>query len=308
VRRLTKSFDPERLRHLPDLQLRAAWLVDGLLAGMHSAQRFGASLEFAQHRAYSPGDDTGAIDWRAFGRTDRLFIKQTHDETAVTVHLLLDTTPSLAFRGERSPISKLEFAQLITLGLAYLVLRQGDSVQLGLIDLRQSRWLPTMRGELGWQQLLAALEAPAAGRPLASEPPQPFTEGLTTLIQQLSGRRSGWAIIVSDFLDEPDHLGEPLARLCFERYRCWLVQVTDPDESQLPDQGPCRLIDLEDGRHLELDPDLWRDAYAEQWALHQNRLSKVAVDHQSALWSFSSNTSPIEALVHLMGTTDRGGR
>jgi uncharacterized protein (DUF58 family) len=308
VHRSTNSFDPDTLRRLPDLQLRAAWLVDGLLAGLHTAQPFGASREFAQHRPYNPGDDTGSIDWRAYGRTDRLFIKQTHAESAVTVHLLLDTTPSLAFRGAQAPLSKLQFAQLLVLGLTHLILRQGDAVQLGLVDLRHSRWLPKLRGELGWQRLVGELETPGTGPAGESRPPQSFADGLTSLIQQLSGTRAGWVIILSDFLDAPEHLAEPLARLRFDRFRCWLVQVTDPDERQLPEGGPCRLLDLEDGRHLELDPDLWQAAYAEQWAWHQDGLSHLALDHQTPLWSFSSDASPIEALLELIGTADREGR
>lgn len=313
MQRSIKSFDPEQLRRLPDLPLRAAWLLDGLLAGLHRAHRFGTSLEFAQHRSYSPGDDTRAIDWRAYGRTDRLFIKQTHAETDATVHLLLDATPSLAFCGTRAPISKLEFAQLLALGLTHLILRQGDTLQLVTVELHRSRWLPTVSGELDWQRLIEELEPPPAELPQAMSPlplasPHPFTDRLKSLLQALPGRRAGLVIIVSDFLDAPEQLIEPLASLRFAGYGCWLVQVTDPDESQLPDAGPCRLIDLEDGRQLELDPAAWQDAYAAQWQQHQDNLRQIASAQQTPLWSFSSDTSPIEALLQLIDAVDRGGQ
>ncbi len=123
-----KYFDPETLARIGPLGLRARSLVEGLIAGMHRSPLKGRSIEFAQHREYTPGDDTRQVDWKVYARSDKIYLKQFEDETNLQCTILLDVSESMAYRGPASPLSKLEYAQLVTASLGYLILSQQDAI------------------------------------------------------------------------------------------------------------------------------------------------------------------------------------
>ena len=129
-----KYLDPQRLARLEGLQLRARLIVEGYVSGVHRSPYHGFSIEFAEHREYAPGDDLRYLDWKVFGRTDKFYLKQFEEETNLVCSLLLDTSESMAYQGPAAAMSKLEYAQCAAASLAYLVLRQQDSV--GLVTFR----------------------------------------------------------------------------------------------------------------------------------------------------------------------------
>src|SRR6516165_7542686 len=127
-------FDPSALARLGNLSLIARMVVEGFLTGVHKSPFKGFSIEFAEHRQYYPGDEIRHIDWRAYGKTDRYYIKEHEEETNLQAHLLLDASGSMAYHGEprganpRLTISKFQYAQYLSASLAYLMLHQRDSV------------------------------------------------------------------------------------------------------------------------------------------------------------------------------------
>src|SRR5690348_2032991 len=130
------QFDPTSLAKYGHLTMVARSLVEGFLTGVHKSPYKGFSVEFAEHRQYYPGDEIRHIDWRAYGKTDRYYIKEYEEETNLKAHLLVDASGSMAFRGKAGGLSKFEYAQYIAASLAYLMLHQRDAVGLVTHDTR----------------------------------------------------------------------------------------------------------------------------------------------------------------------------
>ena len=125
-------LDPVVLAKVGHLQLRAKYVVEGFVAGLHQSRFKGHSLEFAQHREYSTGDELKHIDWKVYARTDRFFVKQFEEETNLRLHIILDASGSMRFKGTNSAFSKYDYAATLGASLSYLTLRQGDAVGLSI--------------------------------------------------------------------------------------------------------------------------------------------------------------------------------
>ena len=127
-------LDPQVLARLQGLPLRARRIVEGYIAGVHRSPFHGFSIEFAEHREYSSGDDLRYLDWKVLGRTDKYYLKQFEEETNLVCHLLLDTSESMLYQSSQAALSKLEYAKCVAAALAYLILQQQDSVGLVTFD------------------------------------------------------------------------------------------------------------------------------------------------------------------------------
>ena len=127
-------LDPRTLARLKGLDLKARLIVEGYVAGLHKSPYHGFSVEFAEHREYVPGDDLRYVDWKVFGKTDRVYLKQYEEETNFACYFLLDTSESMQYQSEHAAVSKLEYAKYIAAALAYLVIRQQDAAGLATFD------------------------------------------------------------------------------------------------------------------------------------------------------------------------------
>src|SRR6476661_10067871 len=125
---ISPLLEPQTLANLHGLELRARKIVEGYVAGLHRSPYDGFSIEFSEHREYAPGDDLRYVDWKVFGKSDKVYLKQYEDETNLLCYLVLDISESMTYRGPTAAISKLEYAQSLTAALAWLVLRQQDAV------------------------------------------------------------------------------------------------------------------------------------------------------------------------------------
>src|SRR5262245_54090259 len=188
------SIDPQTLAKLHGLRLRARHIVEGYVAGLHASPYQGFSIEFAEHREYAPGDDLRYVDWKVFGKSDKVYLKQYEDETNLLCYLALDISESMTYRGPGAALSKLEYAQSLAAALAWLVLRQQDAVGLATFD-DQIRALVRPAGNPSHlEQILAVMESALGGAKTAAGPI--FHE----LAQRLTKR--GVVIVLSDFFDE----------------------------------------------------------------------------------------------------------
>ena len=131
---MSSFLDPHHLAQLEGLQLRARRIVEGFVAGPHRSPFRGFSTEFAEHRPYVPGDEIRYVDWKAFARTDKFYVKQFEDETNLCCYLVLDVSASMRYRGPDTDLNKLEYAQCLTASLAWLILRSQDAVSLTTYD------------------------------------------------------------------------------------------------------------------------------------------------------------------------------
>jgi uncharacterized protein (DUF58 family) len=244
-------FDAAALARAEALGLKARAIVEGLRVGEHRSPYHGFAVEFAQHRAYAPGDDYRHIDWKVFGRSDRLIIKQHEQETNFVGRVLLDASNSMGY-GEGDQ-NKLEYARLLAATLATLIIGQRDSVGLGVFD---AAWRMTLPPSSQPAHLMALLHALAA-----LQPANATRAGLLLHEQAEQLPRPGLVFLLSDLLDGCEDVPAGLKHLRYLGHEVVVFHVLHADELDLPFDGLVRFDGLEDGERLQTDPAHVRAAY-----------------------------------------------
>jgi uncharacterized protein (DUF58 family) len=247
----TNYLDPEVLQKLGDLELIAREAVEGLRVGSHRSQLRGFSTEFAHHRQYVPGDALRTIDWRVFARTDRYYTKLYEAETNYDCHLLIDASASMNYASGK--VSKLEYAKFLAASLAYIVLKQRDSVGLSIFDSAVRAYLPprsSMNIILQIDQLLRGIE------------PTPRT----TIARQLHDialmmKRRSFVVVISDMLSEVDDILAGLDHLRFDGHNVVVLHTLDPYEIEFPFKGTWRFDGLELEEPVTTQSERIRDDY-----------------------------------------------
>ncbi|MFO1065090.1 MAG: DUF58 domain-containing protein [Pirellulales bacterium] len=248
-----KYFDPETLSRIGPLGLRARTLVEGLIAGLHRSPLRGHSIEFAQHREYTPGDDTRQIDWKVYARSDKYYLKQYEDETSLICTLLLDTSESMTFRGPKSSLSKLEIGQLIAAALGYLILSQQDACGFGTFSQGLDAWLQPSSSPVQFDDLVRVMEQSNVERK------SDIYRSVSDCAAHLS--HAGMVVIISDLFDDVDRLGRALKLLKYERQDVLVLQVLDPIEINFELDRTTKFVGLEQLPSLTADPRLIGAAY-----------------------------------------------
>src|SRR5690242_18057393 len=187
------NLDPQSIARLQGLELRARHIVEGFLSGQHRSHHRGQSVEFAEHREYAAGDDLRYVDWKVYGKTDRVYLKQYEAETNLTCCLLLDVSESMQYRGPSSPLSKLEYAQCVAAALAYLVTGQGDSVGLATFDAEIQDFVTASSNPAHVEHLIHVMQR--SGKSGKSD----FAGAAAAVTERL--RRRSIVILLSDLLD-----------------------------------------------------------------------------------------------------------
>ena len=247
------SLDPHTLARLHGLQVRAKHIVEGYVAGLHRSPYRGFSIEFAEHREYSPGDDLRYVDWKVFGRTDKYYLKQYEDETNLICYLVLDISESMTFRGPVAGLSKLEYAQCLAAALAWLVLQQQDAVGLVTFDDQVRSLVRPSSNPSHLQQLLTVMEA---AQPVAKTSTGPIFHELA---ERLTKR--GVVIILSDLFDHVPALLAGLKHFRHRRHDVILLHILDAAELDFKFSGPLLFKGLEQFPHVLADPRALRKAY-----------------------------------------------
>jgi uncharacterized protein (DUF58 family) len=259
-----EAVDPEFLVAMEDLSLVARTVVEGFLHGLHRSPYVGFSLEFASHREYLKGDDLRRLNWKLYGRQDRLYVKQYDAETNLDLHLLVDWSGSM--RTASGKTSKLHYATCLAAAIAHLGLMQHDAVGLTLFAGSILEHLPPRAKS---NQLNAILSL------LSQTPPRPHGESVRMLHEaaELMPRR-GMVVLVSDLFYETEELFAALDHLHFSGHDVLILQVLDPLERSLPVGGAVRFQDLETGDELVTQADAIRPAYqaaVEDWLSELDR-------------------------------------
>jgi uncharacterized protein (DUF58 family) len=256
---LQRFLDPSVLAGISGLDLVAKTVVDGFVAGLHRSPDFGFSQEFAEYRAYSPGDDLRHIDWNVYARSERLYLRRYRGETNSLLTILLDASNSMQF-GSHS-VNKMDYARYLAASLFYLAIH-GQRDAAGLItfddEIRNYIRPSTRQGQL--HRLLAGLEqAEARARTDFSKPMRYFMELL---------RRRGMVLIVSDFWDSPESLIRAIEPLRFRGNEVVLFHVLDPEDVRPKLNGPSILVDMETKAQIEVTPDYTKNEYREKIEAH----------------------------------------
>jgi uncharacterized protein (DUF58 family) len=243
---------PDVARHIARLDLKAKFIVEGFLAGLHDSPYRGFSPEFSDHRRYTPGDDPKDLDWTAWAKTDRLYVRTYQAETDLSAYLLVDTSRSMAFAGGDG-LTKLQYATSLAAALGYLLVRQHDAVGLGLVGSGLNRFLRPRGGRRHLVRVLTEL-ARAGGRGRTA-----LAEGLHAVARRV--KRRGLMIVLSDLLDEPEAVLQALAHLAHRGHDIVVFQILDSMERNLETGGPVVLEDPETGETVTTDADDIREAY-----------------------------------------------
>lgn len=247
---------PQELAALGGLEFVARHVVEGFLVGLHRSPHRGFSVEFAEHRAYQPGDDLRYVDWRMYARSDRHYVKQFEEETNLRAYLLVDASASMAWSsspGELPP--KLWYAKQLSACLALLLLRQGDAVGLIGFDEKIREHIGPRGGRRHWHDLLRALEPlEATGR----------TEAANAL-RDIAGRlpRRGLVVLCSDLLVDPEWTRLALQFLRHRGHEVLVFHILDPGELELPGDRDARFVDPETGEELPVSVAHLRNEYRE---------------------------------------------
>ena len=248
--------DPKELAKVAGLALRARRVVEGPVSGQHRSPFHGFSVEFAEHREYSPGDDLRRMDWRVYARSDRYYTKRFEEETNLRATLVVDASRSMQYG--RGPLRKFDYACTLAACLAHLLVKQRDRVGLALVDTGRREVLPPASTQAQLVRIAETLEAARPDR--ATE----LGDGLCELAEQV--RQRGLLIVVSDLLTDLDRWRDGLARLQFRRHDLMMLHVLDRDELELPFRDMTRFRDLEGDEEIHADPNSFRKAYREAMA------------------------------------------
>lgn len=260
------GLDPAVLDRLSHLSLVARKVVEGFMAGHHTSPHRGSSVEFAQHRAYAPGDELRSIDWKVFARSDRLVVKEYVEETNLSCNLLLDASESMAFGSLNW--TKFDYARWGAAALAHLVLGARDTAGLVVFDDAHRRKVPPGNGTPQEIAILNTLEE--------AQPAGPTAVGkvLTELAPRL--RHRGITVVFSDFIDDPREIMEGVKRLVYGGHEPILFQVLDPLELTFDLDSLLKLEGLEDTGIHKIDPKAIREAYLEEIQGHNALLARQA--------------------------------
>jgi uncharacterized protein (DUF58 family) len=257
-------LDPQMLARLQALPLRARRTVEGYTAGVHRSPFHGFSIEFAEHRDYSPGDDLRYLDWKVFGRTDKYYLKQFEEETNLVCHLLLDTSQSMLYQSDAAPMSKLDYARRAAAAMAYLVLHQQDSVGLVAFDSEIRSLIRASSNPSHLKEILHVMEGASAERKTSIGP----------IFHDLAERikRRGIVIVLSDLFDDVDSLTKGLKHLRHRRHEVILMHVLDPAEVDFPFERITLFRGLENLPNVLVEPRAIRKAYLAEFNRYVRKL------------------------------------
>jgi uncharacterized protein (DUF58 family) len=270
---LQRFLDPKVLGGISGLDLVAKTVVDGFVAGLHRSPDFGFSQEFAEYRAYSPGDDLRHVDWNVYARTEKMFLKRYRGETNCQLTILLDMSRSMKFGSHG--MEKIEYARFLAACLAYMAHGQRDAAGIVIFDDDVRNFVPpsTRQGQLA--RILHAIESAQIG--IRTDFAHPFRH-----VQEFM-RRRGIVAAISDFWDSPEKIIKTVAPLRFRGTELVLFHLLDPEELRPKLKHPVLMEDLETGETLEVSPDYAAHEYPAKIQAHlediKSRAQAAGIDY-----------------------------
>lgn len=242
----------QELERFENLMVFAKATVEGYYSGKHKSPYRGSAAEFADYKEYAPGDDLARLDWRVYGRTKRLYLRQFEEETDMTAYLMVDISGSMRYAGEKRP-SKYILAAKIAAALAYLMMAQSDKAALVLFAHKVTQFLAPGGTRRHLHRMVTELERV---RPAQST-------GMAAAVQECNAlfKKRGRIVILSDFLDDTAPLFDALAQFVHRKFEILLLQIADPDELNLPAFNVAKFVDLETAETVQVDPEEIRAAY-----------------------------------------------
>ena len=288
-----RFVDPKVLARIKDLELLARTVVDGFINGLHRAPYFGASIDFAEHRGYVPGDDIRRVDWRLYARTDRYFVKQYEADTNANFAVLLDQSKSMAFGSHG--VTKIEYAKFVAACLAYLSHRQRDRVGIITFDQEIVAHVPTSAKH--FNVLLHTLDRAKPERP----------GRLLTMLTNIAEhfKRRSIVALISDLYENPEDILEALKPYSFLGNDLVVFHVLDPAEITFPYRDASRFMDLESGEEIPVVPDAFAEQYRKMIREHIESLRTKCSESRIDYVLLDTSKPLDEALFSYLGNRER---
>ena len=246
-----KYLDPEKVAMLDSISLKAKMVVEGYIIGQHRSPYHGFSVEFAEHRSYEPGDEIRHIDWKLYGKTNKLYIKRYEEETNLRAHLILDTSKSMTYSSGK--ISKLEYGSYLLAALSYLMITQQDAAGVVLFDESIRSFVPPKSTSSHLNILLNTLDVKSCGVDTNIEPV------LHEMAEKINKR--GLVIIISDLFDNPNNIMNGLKHFRHNKQEVIIFHILDKNELEFNFNSRTQFIDMESGKNIITEPWHIRNDY-----------------------------------------------
>jgi uncharacterized protein (DUF58 family) len=292
-----RYLDPRTLAKVSSLELRARLVVEGLMTGMHRSPFQGVSVEFAQHRPYAAGDDIRHVDWKVFGRTEKVYLKQYLQETNLDLVCVVDASESMGFGSIESAGNrwhKYDHATAIAASMAYMAIQQQDSVGLAIFDHALARYFKPSNSPAQWKLVVDELQ----------QIPRWNKTSTGKILDQLAEKLTHRSLIVilSDFFDDLDSIRQGLRHLRYKKHEIMVFQILDPQEIEFPFEDVMMFEGLEEMGDLLTEPRALREGYLRQLAEFTESLKKVCRGMNIDFHRFSSGDALDGALSSFLAT------
>lgn len=280
-----KYLSTETLARINSLQLLAKTVVEGFILGLHRSPFHGSSVEFSEHRQYSPGDEIKHIDWKVFAKADRYYIKQYEAETNLVCNIVLDASASMSYKSNPAGLSKLEYGSYLAACLAYFMLGQRDATGLAIFDAKVRSILPPRLSPTQMQRILSELDAiKPGGETDVAGPMNILADGQ---------KRRGLVVLISDLLDDVAAIKSALQRFRFRGDDIIVFHVMDDAELTFPFSAMTQFEDLETGGSTLVSPEAMRATYMKELGQFLASLEKSCADVRADYRLFNTKT-PLE--------------
>ena len=312
----TRLIDPTVLARIGDLELVARVVVEGIINGLHRSPHLGSSMDFAEHRAYMPGDDIRRIDWKLFARSDRHFVKEFEADTNTNFTVLLDTSASMHYGASAEgsatkSLSKLDYARYLAACLVYLASTQRDRVGLVTFDSEIREYVPPSAKHLN--VVLHTLDrlsetSPDVRRSAATPNGAPASLlDLASVTRRIgeSFRRRSIVLLISDLYEEPTAVLDALAYLRGKGNDVMVFHVLDRRELEFPFTDSANFVDLETGERMPVIPDYLRTQYRALVADHIASLGRVLGENRVDYALFDTSKPLDHALFRFLSSRER---
>lgn len=253
-RKISAHLDTSVISKLKSLELKAKAVVEGFKVGLHRSPYHGFSVEFSEHKAYMQGDPIKNIDWKVYGKSDKLFIKQYEEETNLTCHILLDVSASMDYK-KKGSLTKLDYGKILSASLSYLMVSQQDSVGLSLYSDKIQKYFPPRSTKVYLQTLLQGLEN------ANSDSKTDTAKCLNSVAEKIKKR--GLVIIISDFFDDVNSTVSALKHFKYKKNEVIVFQILDPIEKDFAFERDAIFVDKETKYELTTQPHQIKKAYQE---------------------------------------------
>jgi uncharacterized protein (DUF58 family) len=284
--------DPQTLARIAKLELRARAVVEGVISGMHKSPHKGYSVEFAQHRNYSPGDEIRHIDWKVFGRSDRLYVKQFEEETNLKAYLVLDASNSMRYQS--GALSKLEYGTVVAAALSSLLLRQRDSVGLAIFNAGIRSFLPAASTPSHLREVLRQLEN------VDTAPKTNISDTFHDLAERI--KRRSLLIVISDLFDDPQEVMKGMQHFRHRKHEVILLHTLDRDELIFPFKETAVFEGMEEEGQLPAEPNALRREYLELFENYVSALRRGCREMGMDYVQFPTDQAPDAALAQYLST------